>query len=446
MTFSILVCIASLFVLLWLLRRDQLSLGLPIAYLGSLLLIHVPGAVAHAATGDRLSGNDYVSTGIFYTAIGCLCFVAGVWLAHVTTRVQAQPRRADRRAFAYFCLFGGWAFVYGLSPLNRITSIGAVIETGGAIWMLGTMLGLRAAVQAQNMQRALIWSAALAVYPVLMLLLGGFLSYGAAAVMVVLSILTIYARTYSRVAIGILLASFIGITFFVNYFDHRDDIRESVWGGASMENRMGSITGMFAGFHLIDLNNDKDLTALDVRLNQNMFVGLASARIKQGQVDFLNGESVVDGVIAMIPRAMWPDKPTSAGSGQLVADMTGLRLNEDTSWGVGNVMEFYINFGIPGVVVGFLAFGWLLGMLDFRAAAAERRADFKTVIICFTPAIAMINPGGSLVEMTGGAAAALLAALGWQWGWGMWTSREQATRAAQARLTRGSQAGPGPAI
>ena len=62
--------------------------------------------------------------------------------------------------------------------------IGAVIETGGAIWMLGTLLGIRAAVHAGNMQRALVWGAALAVYPTLMLLLGGFLSYGAAAVMV----------------------------------------------------------------------------------------------------------------------------------------------------------------------------------------------------------------------------------------------------------------------
>jgi hypothetical protein len=206
---------------------------------------------------------------------------------------------------------------------------------------------------------------------------------------------------------------------------------------------MGSITGMLGGFHLIDLNDDKDLTALDVRLNQNMFVGLAAARIQQGQVDFLNGASVVDGVIAVIPRAMWPDKPTSAGSGQVVADMTGLHLNEDTSWGVGNVMEFYINFGIPGVVVGFVLLGWLIGMLDFRAAAAERRADFKTVILCFTPAIAMINPGGSVVEITGGASAALVAALGWRWGWGMWTSREQAARANLARA-RAPQAGPGP--
>ena len=57
--------------------------------------------------------------------------------------------------------------------------------------------------------------------------------------------------------------------------------------------------------------------------------------------------------------------------------MTGLELNQDTSWGVGNVMEFYINFGLPGVVIGFLVLGWLIGALDFRAASAERRAPVQ---------------------------------------------------------------------
>jgi hypothetical protein len=443
MTLSILVCIASLFVLLWLLRRDQLSLGLPIAYLGSLLLIHVPGAFAHVATGDRLQGNEYVAIGIFYTAIGCVCFVAGVWLARASIHPPAPPRRADRRAFAYFCLIGGWGFVYGLAPLSHVTSIGAVVETGGAIWMLGTMLGLRAAVHAGDIPRAVIWGAALAVYPTLMLLLGGFMSYGAAAVMIVLSILTIYARTYARAAMGIVLVSFIGVTLFVNYFDHRDEIRSSVWGGASMGNRVGEVTDMIGNAHLIDLDNDKDLTALDARLNQNMFVGLSAWRLHQGEVDYLGGQSVVDGAIAMIPRAMWPDKPTTSGSGQIVADMTGLHLSQDTSWGVGNVMEFYINFGMLGLVGGFLGLGWLIGTLDYRAAAAERRADFRTLIVCFVPAIAMINPGGSLVEVTSGAAAAFLAALGWRWGWDVWRSREAAD---QPRPIRAPHSGPGPAI
>ena len=126
----------------------------------------------------------------------------------------------------------------------------------------------------------------------------------------------------------------------------------------------------------------------------------------------------------------------------MVAEITGLQLNEDTSWGVGNVMEFYINFGIPGVVVGFLGLGWLLGTLDLGAAVAERRADFKSLIMFFLPSVAMIDPNGSIVEITGGASAALLAAFGWRWGWTLWQSRGGA-RPDDIRLP---QAGPDPAL
>jgi putative effector of murein hydrolase LrgA (UPF0299 family) len=122
--------------------------------------------------------------------------------------------------------------------------------------------------------------------------------------------------------------------------------------------------------------------------------------------------------------------------------MTGLQLNQDTSWGVSNVMEFYINFGVPGLVVGFLLFGWLLGAVDLRAAAAERRGDFKSLIVFFLPAVAMIDPNGSVVEITGGASAALLAAFVWRWAWGIWQSRESA-RPVPGRL---QHPGPGPAV
>ena len=103
-----------------------------------------------------------------------------------------------------------------------------------------------------------------------------------------------------------------------------DDIRESVWGGASVQNRIGSVLSMADTFHLIDLGSEKDLLALDLRLNQNVFVGIAASRLQDKEVDYLNGQSVWDGVMSMVPRALWPDKPITGGSGRIVADVTGL--------------------------------------------------------------------------------------------------------------------------
>ena len=99
--------------------------------------------------------------------------------------------------------------------------------------MLGVMLGLRAACQRADLKRIGIWLGALMVYPLLMLLLGGFLSYGSAAIIIVCSALTVSTRYYWRVVVGITIFGFLSLSIFVTYFQHRDDIRDQVWGGST---------------------------------------------------------------------------------------------------------------------------------------------------------------------------------------------------------------------
>jgi len=417
MTFSIFICLAAFLWLLGLLRRDRVSLGLPIAYLYSLLLIHVPGAFAHIVGRDFLFNSDLIEIAMRFTALGSMCFVAGVWLARSSTPRMAFRREADRHHFSWFCLLGGWSCIYGLSPLYHIPSVSAAVDKGGGVWMLGVMLGLRAAFERGDHKRIGMWFGVLMVYPVLMLLLGGFLSYGSAAIILVCAALTISTRSYWRVVVGLTAFVFLSLSIFVNYFQHRDDIRDQVWGGAPLEARIDSVIDTYRDFEWLDPTNEKHLIALDKRLNQNRFVGLAAQRIQQGQVDYLRGDSVWEGLLALVPRAFWPDKPVFAGSPQIVAKMTGLRLSPTTSFGVGNVMEFQINFGIPGVVIGFFVLGWLIGTLDLKAAVAEGRGDLGGMILFFLPGVALISPNGSLVEMVSGSAAALVAAFGWKLAW-----------------------------
>jgi hypothetical protein len=417
MTFLIFVCLAAFLWLLQLLRRDRVSLGLPIAYLYSLLLIHVPGAFAHIVGRDFLFNSDLIEIGMRFTALASMCFVAGVWLARSSTPRMPIRQEEDRHQFWWFCLLGGWSCIYGLSPLYEIPSVSAAVDKGGGIWMLGVMLGVRAAFQHGDRKRIGIWLGALMVYPILMLLLGGFVSYGSAAIIVVCAVLTISTRSYWRVVVGITVFVFLGLSIFVNYFQHRDDIRDQVWGGAPLEARIDSVIDTVREFEWLDPTNRKHLIALDQRLNQNYFVGLAAERIQQGQVDYLKGDSVWEGLLSLVPRALWPEKPVFAGSPQIVSKMTGLALSPTTSFGVGNVMEFQINFGIPGVVIGFFLLGWLIGTLDLNAAVAEGQGDLGRVILFFLPGVALIHPNGSLVELFSGSAAALVAAFGWNLAW-----------------------------
>jgi len=424
--YSITTCLAAFAGLLYLLRRDTLSLGLPIAYLTGLLLIHLPGACVYLIPGadNVLQDLDFTVLGIHYTAIGAVCFLAGVALSRYPALVVSEYSAKNRHQFYLFCLIAGWIFTYGLSWLGRIPTLSAAIEKGGAVWMLGVMLGLRSAILSKDLGKSAMWVAALAVYPILMLLLGGFLSYGSTATIIVLSLLTISTRSVHQVVVGVLMAAFLGFNIFLNYFEHRDQIRYTVWGGAAIEDRVDVTLNIFREFKWFDPTNDQQLTAVDQRLNQNYFAGLAATRIDDGQVDYLYGRSLWEGLISLVPRYFWPEKPVFGGSPKIVSEMTGLVLSETTSFGVGNVMEFQINFGTPGVVVGFLALGWLIGFLDRRAALADCRGDLGQVFIFFLPAVALIQPNGSLVELASGSAAALVAAHGWKSGWAMWLRRD----------------------
>jgi hypothetical protein len=413
---SIYICLAAFVWLIVMLRSDRISLGLPVAYLSLLLVIHVPGAFAHAFGEGFLADTGTVEIGIRLTAIGAVCFVGGVWLARFGKANILYKRVANPR-FWLFCLISGSIVTFGLGFLRSIPTLGAIVDNLGAIWILGVMLGLQAALHRGDYKSTCFWLAALAVFPVTGLLFSGFLSFATRAVIIACCGLIISSRSLWRVIVGTSLATVLGVTIFVNYFAHRDAIRVAVWGGASMEERIDVVSNALTSFELFDPTNEKHLIALDQRLNQNFFVGRAAEQIEAGQVNYLYGRSVWDSLLSIIPRALWPNKPVFGGSGTIVAEMTRLELSTTTSWGVGNVMEFYINFGIVGLIAGFVLLGWLLGILDRKAAAAEIQGDLGQAILFFLPGIALIQPALSMVELVGGTAAALLAAYGWKWAW-----------------------------
>jgi hypothetical protein len=420
----ILLCSVAFVWLVILLRRDRFSLGLPIAYLAGLLLIHVPGA-ATPLLNDQFGFNaEIIEIGIRFAAIGALSFVVGVWLARFSIgKNRPLYQYIERREFWFFCLICGLFVEYGLSFLDSLPSVRSALDKGSAVWMLGALLGLRYAASRGDLRNMVTWGTAALISPILILLLAGFLSYGAAALIAVGSALLISVRSRLKLIFVIVVGAYLGLTVFVNYFIHRTDFRDVAWSGASFGARLDAAAGIFSNFSWFDPTNAEQLSALYDRLNQNYFVGLAALRIQQDQISYLYGRTIWEGVEALVPRVLWPDKPVYGGSGHIVADMTGLRLDEGTSWGVGNVMEFQINFGMPGVVIGFLVLGFLLGWLDLKAALADSRGELGNLMVYFLPGLALIQPNGSIVEVSGGAAAAAVAAYLWRWVWYLWLQR-----------------------
>ena len=93
----IFLCAVAFIWLVMMLRRDRISLGLPVAYLGGLLLIHVPGAFAPLLNDQFAYNQDIIEIGIRFAAIGALCFVAGVQVARFLNR-QKPPALSLCRA------------------------------------------------------------------------------------------------------------------------------------------------------------------------------------------------------------------------------------------------------------------------------------------------------------------------------------------------------------
>jgi hypothetical protein len=433
---GVLTCLATFVVVVVLLRRDGVSLGLPISYLGSLLLIHVPGAIVHLFDSNNLliQQRPFTEVGIGLTALGAVCFVIGVALANLRKH-PVVPRPANRTTFARFCLIGGAIATIG-SFLFAFPSIRAIVERGGLIWMLAIVVGLRGAVMRSDRVATWRWLGALIIYPVLMLIFGGFLSYGVAAMITVLAAVVVVARSKARVAIACIVASIVGISVFLSYFENRTEIRGAVWGGAPVETRVGVSLDAFRQIKLFNPANEEHLAAINARLNQNYFAGLAATRISNGDAQYLYGKTIQDGFLAIIPRVFWPDKPIEAGSGTIVSDMTGLQLSRSTSFGVGNVMEFQINFGIPGIVIGFLLLGFVLRKLDRKATQSYEGGELGNSIVYYLPAVAMIQPNGSMVEVIGGAVSALIAAYGWRWAWTRWPKPMPTSLVSPAHIVR----------
>ena len=144
------------------------------------------------------------------------------------------------------------------------------------------------------------------------------------------------------------------------------------------------------------------MESIDGRLNQNGLVGAAVVNLSANQ-DYANGETLWMAVLAMIPRALWPDKPISAGSGDLVTRFTGITFGEGTSVGIGSVMELYANFGTRGEFWGFVILGLIVGLADVRAADYLHAGQWHQFAVWFATGLALLQVGGSLVEVTSSA-------------------------------------------
>lgn len=115
---------------------------------------------------------------------------------------------------------------------------------------------------------------------------------------------------------------------------------------------------------------------------------------------FQYGQTYVAGFLTLIPRAIFPNKPLPSTGTFTQAFWPDQWNNFGTTLPAGVFGECYMNFGVPGVLVGAAVFGWAVGriygrhlrmpdddlrMLDYAIALAALlhffRGEFSAVVI-----------------------------------------------------------------
>jgi len=148
----------------------------------------------------------------------------------------------------------------------------------------------------------------------------------------------------------------------------------------------------------LNINRSDHVGMLLTRLNESTLVGAGVENYTDGFVDLVHGATVP--IWALIPRAVWPGKPQVGGGGELVSEFTGIAFAEQTSVGIGQTLEFFMNFGQNGVIFGFLIWGFILARFDLLMRQGLDEARIGPVLVGGLCGAAMLQPNGNLLEIT----------------------------------------------
>jgi len=405
----------ALFVLVRHLRTNT-SAGLLMTYVLSFGTLHALAPALALLPWYDFPGIEVTALGLRQSVLAMAAFAAGAEIAAAMKRHQdpdgadlMTPRhRLSGQLVTVYLLTA--ALLYGVvTPLaGRLPTVGAIASTGS------TLLAVAVALKAWNARLlgrpglALLWMSATVAFPVITVLSQGFLGYGFAAALIVFSLIASFSRPGLKTLIATVLLAYAGLSVYVTYMRDRGDIRSVVWGGATLEDRWDQLSTTIRTTEWFDLQDQTHLDRVRGRLDQDFLVGAAIAYLDDRNVEFAYGSTIVAAALAAIPRAVWPDKPVVAGSGDIVSTYTGIRFAEGTSIGVGQVLEMYINFGTVGVVAGFLIIGLIVAYVDRTAAVLLARGDTHRFLLWYLPGLSLLQIGGAFSEVVATAGASFI--------------------------------------
>ncbi|MDX2150559.1 MAG: hypothetical protein SFV54_07485 [Bryobacteraceae bacterium] len=392
--------------------RGRGHLGFQLAAVFSFWSVHWLGTVGHGLPWYCNSNSEFTLIGAVECAWAMGAMTLGMlvcpWLAPAKrTAGPASPPRPPS-ALPIVCIGLGVFFELSAGVLSAIPSSTAVLITLKGLTLAGLMLKIWDSMLQGRPVVAMRWTILSLMIPLVGMIGGGFAGSGLAnaALVFLFALSCIPGKTLRPAIVLAPILFYCSLSLVLNYLANRTELRARVWGGESYDARIAWLSEVATNFEWFSITEPRHLDLLDGRLNQNSLVGAAvNYTSRTGQ--YANGETVVSAFLAMIPRVIWPDKPPNS-TNAAVTKYTGLEFADGTSVGIGQVMEFYINYGRTGVVAGFFLLGLVYSLLDLTLHRSLLSGEFGRFVSYFLIAVATLQLINSLAELMASIAAGLV--------------------------------------
>jgi hypothetical protein len=385
-------------------NRQWAGAGLTLAFFLNMSLLHwfsgmivmlpwyMPPEYYSTVAGFKMS-----TIGIVAFAVGCFG-LAPLLTPRPSEAATFRESKDDSIVFRIFLTVGLACFVLFAAGLGKIPTLSAVLSSGQSFVFVALGFGIWLSYLRQNRKQLLILLAVTPAFPLLTIFLQGFLGFGVSYATIVLCFFVAIYRPRLWASFLVIPLIYFGLSFYVTYMRDRAEIRGAVWGGTKLEARVDQGKKMFQQFEWFDPWERKHLDRVDIRLNYNMLVGAEISYLGLTKA-YGRGETLWMSVLALIPRAIWTEKPIQAGSMDFVTRYAGIPVPEGTSVGIGLIFEFYANFGTFGVLIGMLIMGILVGYADRRAGEELRCGSPIVFAKWFLVGTCLLTVGGSLIEV-----------------------------------------------
>jgi len=427
MTFTIKI---TIFIIIWFMvasviirkrwKEKEVNSGLTVLYVINLFLMHCFAALLYLLPWHRFVEGKYMLDGFQEATYGMCAFGLGnLILSPSILSLLSMPRNRDvvnktehksqPKVIKMYFLIG--LICYFILPpiLGGLPTVTALMSAGQQLMITGLCLLCWQAWQENNKKRLRRWLIISFSLPFFSIILRGFLGEGVMMTLIILIFTSKFFRSKWRlIVIGVVLFYF-GLSFYLMYMRDRDTLRSVIWSDSPMIARIKVLQDTLSKPILLNPFNVEHLESIDERMNQNILAGVAVEYLNSGKVDYAHGQTLWESLLAVIPRVVWQEKNIYAGSPGIVTKYTGVPFSEMTSVGVGQVMEFYINFGRMGVIIGFLCLGIIVAIIDTMAGYYLAGNNLQKFTLWFLPGLASFMCG-SFVESTASAGASIFIA------------------------------------